>query len=394
MGRVTVSRISCSQLEAADNPFQSSFWAAVKQHSEWEPVAVRIRVVGPEPGLGAVQVHESTLLILLRRIALSLVVAYIPFGPRLAGVPMPVAAYLRELSKALQPLLPRLTICLRYDLPWREDDSEHFELFSGHGLHVCKESVQPEGTAWIMLGDGYGTVKSAYRERAVRNIRKTQALGVSVREWGGNEEEFKAWYAVYQETAKRDGFAARPAEYLRRFLDYRTHQVPDPSIRFGQRREGARFSNMVVAEQVSPGNEVVCRLYLAYLGNRLLGGTIVMESKNVAVYLFGSSLRVEGISCSYLLQDHTIKSSWEHGCSLYDLYGISGPGERGAHLEGLRLFKRSFGGVVRYRHPSIDYPYRYMMWFFYAKIELMRFKAKRMRQPKRISQQYSVSHEA
>jgi len=386
MGRVTVTRISLHQLDAAKNPFQSEFWAKAKRYSQWGALALRVRVVGPDTGVSEPIIDESTLLVLVRKLYLSFHFAYIPFGPKINHVPMPEGQFLRDLAKAIRPILPRGTICLRYDLPWNEIPATEVAPINARGLHRCKESVQPEGTSIISLEGGYEHVRSGYRERAIRNIRKSVVSGIVVREWEQDEEVFKQWYDVYLQTAKRDGFNAREENYLKQFLKL-ANSLPEKIKRSGRNRMKVEQTG------VSSESEVTCNLYVAYLGKQLIGGTMIMESKFVAVYLFGSSLRVDGISCSYLLQDYAIAKACEHGRLAYDLYGISGPGNRGSHLDGLRLFKRAFGGAVYYRHPSIDFVFHLLPWAMYSRIEYLRYRAMRMRQPKRISQQFSVSHE-
>ena len=384
MGRVVVSPISIERLNAADNPFQSAFWAYVKQYSQWNASAFTVQILNDADEVE----YDETLLVLSRRAALSYHIAYIPFGPVIPKHSLPVAQFLRELSKALQSYLPRYTISIRYDLPWPDHDHDQIEPILGRSLHSCRESVQPEGTACIDLKQGYEQIRLSYRERAVRNIRKALSKGVVVVEWDGREKTFEEWYEVYRQTAKRDGFDTRESAYIRRMLSQSDFAA---AKRETIRKTTKRGTDKLQSSALPADNKVECHLYLAYIGKQMVGGNIVMESRYKAVYLFGSSLRIDGVSCSYVLQDYTIQKACERNLSVYDLYGISGPGNRGSHLEGLRLFKRSFGGYVRYRHPSIDFVYKFLPWIVYSRLEILRYRAKRRRQPKRITQQYAVS---
>ena len=389
MGRVTVALAGFADLDSSYNPFQSSFWAAIKQSSGWEPCVFSISIDSEEDAR-----HWSTVtLILCRRLALGSVIAYVPFGPDLSGMDMLLSVFLKDVAREMRRFLPRGTICIRFDLPWNKPEVEDLPAISGRSLKTCSESVQPEGTTRLDLSFGYEQARTQYRERARRNIRKAESKGVMISEWNGSEEEFKQWYAVYQETARRDGFGARTEEYLRRFLDFDSDAKPDPYVYFGQRRNIASPNTYMLSPEARIHEGIHCHLYLAYVENRLSGGTMVMESKNLAVYLFGASLRFDGCSFSYLLQDYSIRKACEHGRTLYDFHGISGPKNRGAHLDGLRLFKRSFGGYNCYRQPSTDFIYRLFPWFFYSVFENLRFRIQRKKHPKRISQQFSVSTE-
>jgi lipid II:glycine glycyltransferase (peptidoglycan interpeptide bridge formation enzyme) len=374
MGRVSVSVANFSDLNSTFNPFQSEFWAAVKQPSGWNSMAIKATVASESETDSSI--WSTVTLVMHRRLVVGFSLAYIPFGPDTTGLDMPVSLFIREFSRELKKHLPWGTICVRYDLPWYLPDIEDVPILTGRSLRTCRESVQPEGTTRIDLSAGYEAVRLQFRERAKRNIRKAQAKGVVVTEWNGRKDVFSQWYHVYQETAKRDGFAARSEEYLQRFLDTATYLHTD---------------HRGVMERDK--DEISCHLYLAYVDSKLSGGTMVLESKGLALYLFGASLRIDGCSFSYLLQDFAIQKACEHGCTIYDFYGISGPKNRGAHLDGLRLFKRAFGGYNCYRQPSTDYVFLPIIWSFYSLFEKLRYAIHRHRHPKRISQQFSVSND-
>ena len=389
MGRVSVAIAGFSELDSTSNPFQSSFWAAIKQASGWNPHVFRITIDSENES----PIWTTVTLVMSRRLVLGKVITYVPFGPDLQGMELPLAVFLRDVAREMRRFLPRGTICIRFDLPWYLPEVEDLPELCGRSFRTCGESIQPEGTTRLDLSQGYEQARMQYRERARRNIRKAESKGVVVSQWDGSDEEFKQWYAVYQETARRDGFAARSEDYLRRFLSYASDAKPDPYMHFGQRKNSAGQKSYLLEPEAQILEGISCHLYLAYVENRLAGGTMVMESKNLAVYLFGASLRFDGCSFSYLLQDYAIRKSCEHNRAVYDFYGISGPKNRGSHLDGLRLFKRSFGGYNCFRQPSTDFVYKPFSWFFYALFENLRLRIQRRRHPRRISQQFSVSTE-
>ncbi|MDD3367043.1 MAG: peptidoglycan bridge formation glycyltransferase FemA/FemB family protein [Sphaerochaetaceae bacterium] len=358
MKHVTVERVGLDQLDATWNPFQSQFWAQAKRASRWHPFAFSFTA----PAVNGQREHTSVVLVLVRRLLLGMRLAYIPFGPEIDAYEGEGAQVIRLFSRALRPLLPKGIAFIRFDLPWSKTDNEQIVPIAGRNIRLCRESVQPEGTARIDLTQGYDAVRLNFRERARRNIRKAKAQNIVIKNWDQTSKTFDAWYAIYLETAKRDGFTARPSAYIKNFLTL-------------------------------PGKDAECHLYLAYDRKTLLGGAIILETSAVALYLYGASLRVEGCSPSYLLQDYAIKKACDNGCAIYDFYGISGPFHRGSHLEGLRLFKRAFGGYVCYRHQSLDYVYKPFFRVLYAGLEHKRYQLQRRRFPHRMSQQYSVSTE-
>lgn len=354
MATSRVERVGLDHLDATGNPFQSHFWAKAKRSSGWRSFAFRYT-----HGDSSV---SSVILILVRRLMLGSRIAYIPFAPDPQLFRTDASILVREFATLVRPLLPKGTAFIRFDLPWQTVDSEEVAPVTGRFLRQCKESVQPEGTSRIDLTGGYDAVRLRYRQRARRNIRKSLTSSVRIERWTGDVRLFDRWYAIYLETAKRDGFSARSASYIKGIVT-------------------------MMDQDVTP------HLYLALSASTLLGGAVVLENETVALYLYGASLRIDGSSPSYLLQDHAIQEACARGKAVYDLYGISGPGNRGGHLEGLRLFKRAFGGSVCYRPQSFDFVYKPVIRFAYERAERIRYRIHRKRHPKRMSQQYSVSNE-
>jgi lipid II:glycine glycyltransferase (peptidoglycan interpeptide bridge formation enzyme) len=354
----TVERVSLEQLDPSWNPFQSQFWARAKRFAGWRPFAFRFTTFGPD---GTEKTQEAVL-VLVRRMILGTRLAYVPFAPSADLHGADPSQLARDFARLARPLLPKGTAFMRFDLPWLAPGTEDIQAVTGKNLRLCRESVQPEGTARIDLSDGYDAVRLRYRERARRNIRKAMAKSIEISCWKGDEATYDRWYGVYLETAKRDGFTARSSAYIKHMLETRE-------------------------------SDVRAYLYLARSGNTILGGAIILESEHVALYLYGASVRVDGSSPSYLLQDHAIREACARGRMIYDLYGISGPRQRGSHLEGLRLFKRAFGGYVCYRPQSFDHVYKPLFRFAYTRLENMRYAVHRKRHPRRMSQQFSVSTE-
>ncbi len=334
-----IRRIDIKELSPNGTVFQSSYWAIVKQQSGWDSFAFSIKIGK----------NEFTLLVLVKKLAPLVSLAYIPFGPPLATLHIKQAESLLEnVAITLRRYLPFSVFTLRYDLPFEEIDEQGVSAFHRKRLMSCEMSVQPEATVRIPLQWGYLAVVAGYRERARRALRKA-STAFFIRQYEGDTTQFDAWYEVYLETARRDGFSVRSKAYL--------------------------YSLLNLGED--PSSQVKCTLLLAYQEETIVGGIIVLFNSYEAIYLFGASLRFEGLSCSYPLQDHAIKLACESGCAFYDFYGIAGPNGRGSHLAGLEIFKRSFGGQTYFRAPSTDYIYRRLPWAMYTALEKIRYKKNR-----------------
>ena len=330
-------------MTSMNTPFQSSYWAAVKNGSGWKPYAFTIEMEG----------WTSSVLVLVKRLFLFSCIAYIPFGPDVFHNPLStVGEFLSSLSKELKKVLPKSVFSLRYDLPWDEVNDPNVMYLTGGRFHTAKESVQPDGTVRIALQWGYHAVTLGYRDRAKRALRKSTSL-YQVELWDGKTLSFKRWYETYLETARRDGFSPRSEKYLRALLSL------DGKVK----------------------GDVACKLILAKEGALIVGGLMLLMSSAEAVYLFGSTLRQDGISCSYILQDYAIRIACENGCQFYDMHGIPGPKGRGEHLSSLELFKLSFGGQSYYRTPTTDYVLHFLRWKIYTIMEHFRYKVNRKTKP-------------
>ena len=296
---------------------QSSYWARLKGAHGWSDHAFSL--------------DGTTLLVLSRTFFRFFTLAYVPFGP---GCDVSLSV----LSRQLTQFLPKTTFAIRYDLPYgnKSDDA---------GCRTPRQSVQPDATVKIRLSGDYPAISSLYHQRAIRALKRSQSL-IDVRLWSGDQDSFDMWYAVYHDTALRDGFSARSKTYL--------HDV------------------LAIQE-----GEVSSKLFLAFREGRIVGGTILLSGKDESVYLFGASERMKDCTVGYILQDAMIRYCIDHECPWYDFYGISGEKGRGAHLRSLDLFKTAFGGEKQYRRPTCDFPIKKLGYRLFAIAETLRYRRQR-----------------
>lgn len=292
---LSVKPVSIEELEGR-NPFQSTFWAKLKETVSWSPFAFYL----------ACDSYNGTVLVLVRKLAGLFYIAYSPFCFDSSISCADLEAFARKVRK----YLPSSTILLRLDLAWNaRPGSRRFR--------TCSSSVQPELTVRLDL-----TRPLAFRSRVRRNLKKEE--GVTVRLWNGIEEDFSAWYDTYVQTGQRDSFSCRSRAYLRTFLS-------------------------LGDEKTKP------LLYLARADGKITGGIITLRTPNEEVYLFGSSSFVsKGVSCGYSLQAAAIEEAKKAGVECYDLFGI---GRDGDHLSSLTVFKTGFNGDVVQRPATADYLY-------------------------------------
>ena len=121
------------------------------------------------------------------------------------------------------------------------------------------------------------------------NVRLAIKKGVIVEE--KNESGIDEFYALMQETGKRDNFRTRPKEYFEKILKEFPYQT---------------------------------KIYIAYYENEPISAIMPMLYGNKMWYLYGaSSNKHRNLMSTYLLQWEMIKLAIENNCKVYDFRGVS-----------------------------------------------------------------------
>lgn len=115
------------------------------------------------------------------------------------------------------------------------------------------------------------------------------------------------------------------------------------------------------------GKKGMARLYLAYLGKKLLAGAVVVYCGNSAIYRHGAtSMEGRKTSASYLLQWYAICDAKKKGFTFYDFWGVAKDENKDNPWFGLSQFKKGFGGEqIDYVH-SMDLPVSWKYWVTYG----------------------------
>ena len=159
------------------------------------------------------------------------------------------------------------------------------------GWRFSDEQVQFRNTVMIDLTPDEETLLMAMKSKTRYNVRLAGRRGVTVRQ--GNEADLEMLYAMYAETAVRDGFAIRGKDYYlalwRTFLD-------------------AGILVPLVAE----------------LEGQALAGLMLFVFGGASWYLHGMSTEAHrNLMPTYLLQWEAMRIAKARGCQLYDLWGLS-----------------------------------------------------------------------
>ena len=358
-----VSRADLAICEKADSFLQSAMWGRFKSRFGW--AAAAFVVEWAEGG-------EKPLLVLSRRIAPGVGMAYIPWGPELPkdrgtgnreqglgfGSEVPDGSHtmlcssdynpspflLTELAEALRPLLPKTTVFIRFDLPWFSAGDQPPVPSPQSLLKRAAADIQPPDTVLVDLSLREEDILAAMKPKWRYNIGLAEKHGVTVSESG--EQGLNVFYRLLAETAVRDGISVHSIDYYR-----------------------ALFEECAAPAQL--------HLYTAEHENDALAAIVVLFRAKQAVYLYGASANVKrNLMAPYALQWRAMRDAKASGCTQYDLFGIP-PSDDPAHpMAGLYRFKTGFGGRIVHRPGSWDCPYKPVVYALFRTAERLRKKVR------------------
>ncbi len=329
--RMIVQRVQPESLDPDKMPvsfLQTPLWAAFKEKYGWK---------------GHFFLVDNILLtVLVRTIPKLGSIAYVPMGPEC--IPLSAGArkdLLSAISRNLKTLLPRDTVFIRFDPPWEKTAERS-------GIRKAVMDIQPPDTVILDLPVSEETLLANMKPKWRYNIRLTEKKGVQVDAYEGREALEKAlpvFYALYTETAARDGITIHSNKYYRDLF-----------------------------ETVLDGYEdVTLRVYFARHDGDTLAAIIVLFYREEATYLYGASTgKKRNLMPAYALQWQAIRDAKEAGCLRYDFYGIP-PSDDPTHpMHGLYRFKTGFGGRVVHRTGSLDMPLKHAHYQAYSLAEWFR----------------------
>lgn len=206
-----------------------------------------------------------------------------------------------------------------------KDFAQHIESlgFKKLGGGANFENVQPNFVYCLDIGGKTeDEVFANFTSKTRYNTRLSERKGVTVKICG--KDMLPDFCRIMKETGDRDGFTTRPQSYFERIMD-------------------------------CLGDD--CRLYMAFLEDKPIAGTIAICFSQTMKYQYGaSSNEYRNVMPNNQLQWEMIKWGVESGCSIYDFGGISGDLEDESNpLYGLYRFKRGFNGYVEEFVGEYDY---------------------------------------
>jgi lipid II:glycine glycyltransferase (peptidoglycan interpeptide bridge formation enzyme) len=346
--QLSVRPAPLTDLDASEELLQTGWWGNFKQAHGWRahPFLVTTAEPGkPEPGKAGPGRAERTfgLLVLTRRILRFFVIAYVPFGPTFDPV-CGRGSFLGSLAGELKSRLPGRTLFLRFDLPWEKAGEAPGQAGGSFTVKKSPSDIQPPDTVVVDISGPLDGILASMKSKTRYNVRLAEKKGVTVQEEG--EAGLNAWYAMYQETSRRDRIAIHSPSYYRGLLT-----------------DGRQY----------PGMQPAVTLLTARHGGDLLAGNICIFWKKRGLYLTGaSSNEKRNFMPTYALQWEAIQRAKRAGCVEYDLYGIPPKPDPDHPMFGLYQFKTGFSDRILERWGTWDVAYRPFLFTLYRAAEEIR----------------------
>ncbi|HPF01237.1 MAG TPA: peptidoglycan bridge formation glycyltransferase FemA/FemB family protein [Bacteroidales bacterium] len=324
---------------------QTAFWSVVKQKLGEKTLAVHYSsrasdLFGP---VSYEKYINSDLLVIIKRVMPGYSMAYVPYGPELEPSAENQGAFLEELAECMRSFLPKNCINIRFDLCWESywSDGESLSEPSINAqelrfnINTNKWNFRksmfnnlPSSTMFVDLKPDTRNIIDLMKPKTRYNIGLAERKNVVVKQMG--IESLPLWYQLYEQTAIRNNIFLNDIKYFEAVLTAQTNDARSPA-------------------------EVI--LLMAEYDSMPLAAMFLIISGNRGSYLYGaSSSEHRNKMATYALQWAAMNISKKHGCTEYDMFGVSPNPDPDHPLNGLYKFKSGFGGELFHRLGCWDYP--------------------------------------
>lgn len=324
------------------HPLQSWTWGEFKSRWGWSFLPFLLQVHSnphDEP-------PQAAAMVLRRRLPKTkFSILYVPKGPILdynnPQLRRVMLAQLEELARLENAIFVKIDPDVIYAWGLEEENKspighKFIQELRDRGWFFSREQIQFRNTVEIDLSRSEEELLMAMKQKTRYNIRLAKRKGVKVRL--NSQKDWTMIANMYLETARRDGFAVRPAEY---YLD--------------------AWSSLYDAKSA--------QAFIAEFEGRPLAAVIIVQYGHRAVYMYGASTNIERNRMpAYLLQWEAIRWSKEQGNKIYDMWGAPDKFVDTDPLWGVWRFKDGFQGQVVRHIGAWDYVARPFWYWMYTLI--------------------------
>jgi lipid II:glycine glycyltransferase (peptidoglycan interpeptide bridge formation enzyme) len=271
---------------------------------------------------------------------------YVTRGPLLdyadAGLAGQVLADLESYAQQTQALfikidpdVPRQQGAPQENCPPDPTGQQLLQMLEQRGWRFSPEQIQFRNTILIDLAAEQDELLARMKSKWRYNIRLAERRGVVVR--SGGQAGLSNFYAMYAETARRDGFLIRPEAY---YMDV--------------------WRQFLEKDQAE--------LFLALVEDQAVAGLLLFIFGSRAWYMYGASSRQHhSLMPNHLLQWAALCRAKERGCAWYDMWGAPDIFDERDRLWSVYRFKQGFGGRVVQGLGAFDYPVRPLLYGLFIK---------------------------
>jgi lipid II:glycine glycyltransferase (peptidoglycan interpeptide bridge formation enzyme) len=338
----------------AQHVLQSWEWGQFKSRWGWSPKYLLLEQ-GGRPCAAALILRRA-----LPRIGLSIL--YIPKGPALDYTDAPlvdaVLAEIESFARRERALFVKIDPDVPHPLSPSPESKQHDSGEGGRvvaeltrrGWRFSSEQIQFRNTILLDVTPPEEDLLAAMKPKTRYNIRLAGKKGVSVRV--GGSEDIERLYAMYVETARRDGFILRPPEYYRDVW--------------------GSFTSAGLAQPL-----------IAEVDGEAVGGLVLFRFGSRAWYMYGMSRDAHRDKMpNHLLQWEAIRWVKSHGCTVYDGWGAPDELSESDPMWGVYRFKEGFGGKFAAHIGAYDFAASKLWYWVYSAItprvlEVMRRRGRR-----------------
>lgn len=272
-------------------------------------------------------------------------IAYVPKGPVLDWANLDrVDAALAQIEQLART---RGCIFVKIDPDVREDTTTGRLLLHAlerRGWRYSADQIQFKNTAYTDLSPGEDALLESMKSKWRYNIRLAERRGIRIRP--GGPGDLVAFYTLYAETGRRDGFLTRPFDYYRTTWETFLAAQDDAANPAG---------GVLLLAEHPDDPQPVAGLFLLRYGER-------------AWYFNGaSSERHRRDMPNYLLQWEALRWAIAQGCTVYDWWGApTDIGNDSDPLQGVWQFKQGFGVHFQPHIGAWDYPVSSLLYRLYT----------------------------
>lgn len=186
--------------------------------------------------------------------------------------------------------------------------------------------LEARDTRCIDLRPAEAAILAQMKPKGRYNIGVARRHGVAIVE-DTSAQGLADFQAIYEETAERQGMAAKPRDYFETLVSL-----------LSSSQRGSLF-------------------FAEYQGTRLATALVVYFGAR-ATYFFGGSRDIQRHAMApYLLHFEIMRKAKALGHRWYDLWGIAPTNETDHPWQNFTIFKAKFGGVELHLVPTLDYVY-------------------------------------